>query len=415
MSLFRKEVFSAKKRSMYGGVFLVTPLSYKIITSILAALLLLSVVILITGVYTRTEKVTGYLVPSKGGVVKIQTGRAGTLKTLHFNEGDVVNAGDVLLEIQVEQTSTIGNSTEDRTLEKLNEQKLNLLNQISLAEQQQQFEQTRIQSEIEATSREITLIKAQIEIQQDMSKSAKSAYDNIQNLLSKGLISQAESERERQSWLSQQSQEKVRLQELDLAVERLNLLKLELSSSPNRLASQITQLKGQVLEGDIRTTELIGRKGYVIKAPVNGRIASIASKAIGQSVRSQQQILTILPTDNKLQAELFVPSKAIGFVREGQEVRLLYSAFPYQRFGSYKGKISNVTHSILSPSEAGTPFQVGGPAYRVTAEIEKQAVTVDGEDISLQSGMQLSANIVLEQYTFWNWLLEPLQALGQKL
>jgi hypothetical protein len=62
---------------MHVGVLLVSPLSYKIITSILAALFLLGVTILITGVYTRTEKATGYQIPSKGSVVKTQTGIAG--------------------------------------------------------------------------------------------------------------------------------------------------------------------------------------------------------------------------------------------------------------------------------------------------------------------------------------------------
>jgi membrane fusion protein len=48
----------------------------------------------------------------------------------------------------------------------------------------------------------------------------------------------------------------------------------------------------------------------------------------------------IVPNDSVLQAELFVPTRAIGLVQPGHEVRILYEAFPYQQFGTYSGKVS---------------------------------------------------------------------------
>ncbi|MBL4836590.1 MAG: HlyD family efflux transporter periplasmic adaptor subunit [Kordiimonadaceae bacterium] len=145
---------------------------------------------------------------------------------------------------------------------------------------------------------------------------------------------------------------------------------------------------------------------------MNGRVVSIAGTAIGRSVQAGQPLFSILPEGSVLEAELFVPSRAVGFVEEGQEVRLLYDAFPYQRFGSFTATITKVTKTILAPNETFAPFEVKEPVYWVTAKLTAKNITARGSEIALQSGMTLQANIVLERRSFIDWLLEPLRAVG---
>ena len=57
--------------------------------------------------------------------------------------------------------------------------------------------------------------------------------------------------------------------------------------------------------------------------------------------------MEIIPEDSVLEADLFVPARAIGFIEPGQDVRILYDAFPYQHFGSYHGHVTNVSQTIL--------------------------------------------------------------------
>ena len=61
--------------------------------------------------------------------------------------------------------------------------------------------------------------------------------------------------------------------------------------------------------------------------------------------------MTLLPDGASLLAELFVPSRAIGFVEPGQRVRLMVDAFPYQRFGTLGGRVETVSQAVLSPNE----------------------------------------------------------------
>ena len=124
-----------------------------------------------------------------------------------------------------------------------------------------------------------------------------------------------------------------------------------------------------------------------------------------------EPLASILPAGSELEAELFVPSRAAGFVTKGQPVRLLYAAFPYQRFGAHEGVIRHVAPTITSAAEADVPFDLLEPCYRVVVRLGSQQVMAFGRSFELQPGMLLEGNIILEQRSFLGWLSEPFRAL----
>ena len=126
-------------------------------------------------------------------------------------------------------------------------------------------------------------------------------------------------------------------------------------------------------------------------------------------------MLTILPADAQFKAELFIPTRAIGFIKPGQAVLLRYSAFPYQRFGLYKGTIDKVTEVILSPDELHVPVKLEEPVYRVSVTPEKQAISAYGRQFNLQAGMLLEASIILEGRSLGEWLLAPIYSLRGRI
>jgi membrane fusion protein len=116
-----------------------------------------------------------------------------------------------------------------------------------------------------------------------------------------------------------------------------------------------------------------------------------------------------------LVAELYVPSRAIGFIAPGQRVRLLYDAFPYQRFGPSYGTVQSVSGSVLAPQEVTAAISLAEPVYRVLVTLEAQSIQAFGHPQRIQSGMSLTADIVLEQRSFAEFLLEPLLAMRGRL
>ena len=126
-------------------------------------------------------------------------------------------------------------------------------------------------------------------------------------------------------------------------------------------------------------------------------------------------LATVLPGDSRLQAELFVPTRSIGFIKPGQNVKLLYDAFPYQNFGAYGGKVLQVSRTVLTASDAAGPISLKEPAYRVTVWLDRPDVDAHGERVPLQPDMLLRADIFLDQRPLMDWILDPLKRVGQRI
>ena len=126
--------------------------------------------------------------------------------------------------------------------------------------------------------------------------------------------------------------------------------------------------------------------------------------------------LEIVPPSSSLRAELFVPSRAIGFVREGQRVSIRYAAFPYENFGRYAGTIVEISKNILTSADTpSAPVELKQPAYRVTATLDRQDIDAYGKRMPLQAGMLLEGDIVLDRRSLMKWVLDPLLSVRGQL
>jgi membrane fusion protein len=95
-------------------------------------------------------------------------------------------------------------------------------------------------------------------------------------------------------------------------------------------------------------------------------------------------------------------------------VRLLYDAFPYQRFGSFTGRIARVSRTAMDPRELNVPLKIEEPVYRIEVTPGAQTVEAYGESLPLQPGMSLTASLILERRSFLDWLLTPLRAVKNR-
>lgn len=132
---------------------------------------------------------------------------------------------------------------------------------------------------------------------------------------------------------------------------------------------------------------------------------------LGQKIDLNAPLLTLLPENSILEAELFLPSRSIGFAEIGQEVLMRYDAFPYQRYGLAKGTIKEISQTVINPQDIHISIGLNEPVYRVKVDLAKQFIFANGKPIFLQPGMKLSADILLENRSLFEWLLEPIYSL----
>jgi membrane fusion protein len=166
------------------------------------------------------------------------------------------------------------------------------------------------------------------------------------------------------------------------------------------------------LEQELAETE--ARRRIILAAPHEGTVTAIQAEPGGRA-DTTFPLLSIVPLGSKLEAQLFSPSRAIGFVRTGQRVLLRYQAFPYQKFGHYEGIVASVSRSAVSPGELtqqlanlASLYGQNEAVYRITVSLASQTVKAYGEAIPLQPGMQLEAAVLIESRPLIEWVFDPL-------
>ncbi|MFC1458902.1 HlyD family efflux transporter periplasmic adaptor subunit [Microvirga arabica] len=195
--------------------------------------------------------------------------------------------------------------------------------------------------------------------------------------------------------------------ELAEADKSLSQAQLQREQLPVLQAERLAQLRLNLADRERQRAEAESQRAQVITAPISGRVTALQA-APGQIVDPTKPLMTLLPDGASLLADLFVPSRAIGFIEPGQRVCLMVDAFPYQRFGTVGGSVETMSQAMISPDEVIGKVALSEPAYRVTVRLDRQAIDAFGRQIALQPDMTLKADIVLEGRSLVAWLFEPL-------
>jgi membrane fusion protein len=123
----------------------------------------------------------------------------------------------------------------------------------------------------------------------------------------------------------------------------------------------------------------------------------------------------IIPEGARIEAELLAPSRGAGFIRPGQEVRLMLQAFPHQRFGTVNGEVKSISRTVLGPTEISIPgLNIQEPVFRVRVTLPREEMEAYGEAIPLQPGMLLNADIVFDRRSLIHWLFDPVFAVARR-
>ena len=134
----------------------------------------------------------------------------------------------------------------------------------------------------------------------------------------------------------------------------------------------------------------------------------------GEQVHYGQSLITVMPENAELAAELFMPTRSAGFVVAGQEVRLRLDAFPHERYGALRGVVTQVDE-VLLPQQQPVPIPIAEPVYRLQTRLADQVLVHAGKPLKLRPGMLLQADLMLDRRSILAWLVEPLTAVRHRL
>ncbi len=364
------------------------------------------------GSYTRSETARGILVTDAASA-KIVALRPGQIAEMLVQEGSLVRPGQRLAVIHVEQANMQGGSAIGDSLAALDAQRALTEDQVSLSGQRASADRARLSAVLAGFAQQRADLTRQIALQEQVVASNQESLDRIASVLDKGFVSRLDYDRRRQAMLTAR-------QQLSQLQQQYNALGSEARRTSAELARVAADAGSEVANAHASAQGLVQQKAqalaqreYVVTAPIAGRVTALQA-AVGRAVDPATPMMVIIPEGSRLHAEVYAPTRAMGFVRPGQEVRLLYDAFPYQRFGSFLGKVTRVSRTVIDPRELSVPLKIEEAVYRIEVEPDTQAVAAFGERLPLQPCMALSANLILDRRNFADWLLQPIRAVTKR-
>lgn len=215
----------------------------------------------------------------------------------------------------------------------------------------------------------------------------------------------------------------------NLEVQRANAARARAQIA--EIDAQLLQLKGsfgrtalaQVVEGQDKSRvgreELIKsarRRAYQqLRAPVSGTVQQLAMNTVGGVVQPAQPLMVIVPDDAQPVVEAHILNKEIGFVRVGQPVRVKLEAFSFTEYGVVPGVVETISRDAIDLSQgiASTRDQDGkaapqGLVYAVRIRLERRAIRVGSADQIIGPGLAVQAEVVTGRRRIISYLLSPI-------
>jgi len=356
----------------------------------------------------QTVAVQGKLQPASG-VQAIEASVPGVVDDVAVVEGQRVARGDLLLRFDARDAETRLNSAQ-RNRDRLQNQVT--INRVVLGEQPESSlsanQKALLKSQrqdndghLEAESAAIRRSKVRIAGLRQSLSTAEMVADRYQALQREGASSELQvvaalaKVTEFRTSLDAEEEELIRLQSRRDADQggREARLRKEIEANLNRIAS---------LDTEIRKAEVLLSR-ISVQAPISGLVfdLNVSRGDVVPGGKGVKPMLQIIPEDD-LQAKIYIPNEAIGFIRKGQRADISLAAFNASDYGYLPATVQRIGSDALTPKEQQRELgqDAKGLYFPATLKLESQALTVGQRSVPLQPGMSLTADLHLRTRRF---------------
>lgn len=406
--LFRQNAIDALARRPDGRPIAVMPRPWVWLTVFCGVFVVCACLFLRHVEYARKETVRGWLV-AEPGVVQLAHSEFATVASIERRAGDIVRRGDPI--VLLSQNVTLGNGTDAvlQALENLRGQLAGVDDRDALAREQFAADYQAIGDQLLGIDNEVDALDSQRREQGGRARRNAERLSGLRQAFERGAIAEVDLLRQ-QDELAAMQQSDARLRQEGNSLERK---RRELVATQERLGIEFERQlavldteRGELLQRIARYEE---QRSLSVKSPVDGTLATL-DVVSGSTIHPQQLLATVIPEQSSLVADVYVPSRAVGMVRPGQAVRLLYDAFPHQQFGTAEGEVAAIAGFVSLPGDMPVASGLREAGYKVRVRVAHSHVEDAQGRYALRPGMALAAEIVLESRSLAAWLLAPIRA-----
>lgn len=410
--LFRREVIDEHRSGWLGNIALAQPLKLRVFGYAAALIVAAVILFLLLGSYTRRTRVSGQLTSVQGAAIVIAP-VTGVVGKIDSKEGGRVMSGQRIALLSVPRATPVGGDV-SAALARGIQQREDSLRTLGRAEDDENATmRSGLQQQIMDARQERSQIDAEIATRQDQIAIARDTLERMERLRALSLVSDLQTKQQQSIILDGEAAVLGLHREQTRLSRSMADLDQQLQSLLPRRTARFAENARKLSELERERLQTAAQAEYLVTAPISGVISSLSVKS-GQTVVAGQPMMTLLPGTGALEAELLVPSRAIGFIDPGDRVLLRYDSYPYQKFGHHRGRVARISRSALTPGELDTGESRSSKAesyYRVVVRLDRQTVTVYGREEALRPGMRMEADILGERRRLIEWVFEPLFAV----
>jgi len=346
---------------------------------------------------TQVDEVTrgqGRVISDAGDQV-IQSLEGGILARLHVKEGDQVDAGQVLLEIDATRANAIYNEGYNKSLAlqaslarlraEAYGRALEFPPEVRARAELVRNETLAFQSRRDALNQSVAELQRSLEL-------AEREVTMSEPLMARGLISDIELLRMKRQ-----------VNDFRLQIsERQSRYRAEANAELNRVESELAQTRENVV------ARADTARRTIVKSPVKGVVKDIRLSTIGGVIQPAATIMEIVPMDDRLLIEAKVRPQDVAFLRVGLPATVKVTAYDFSIYGGLAGTVEHISPDTIKEESRLAVAQTGEESYyRVLVRTDASTLTHKGETLPIMPGMTTSVDIRSGEKSILQYLLKP--------
>jgi len=400
-TLFRESATRSASKRLFGSVTVIVPPSCMVAMTVAVLSMLLLGFVAWTVEIPQRARAVGVLMPPNGLLDVVATA-AGRITNIAIREGQLVSAGDLLVNI----------TTDQEQLAILQMQSLQAESAM-LGEayaRQVAIDNSRLLAfgeRLDSISKRRAVAKTEYELQQDQVALFERRLTRRQGLASTGNLAADVLDQERSSLLQAMAR-RAAIGHAMLEYEQ------DIAAILRARAEAVNEVQREKILHDLELRRLrreVDKHKHLInqeiRASEDGIVARVNVRP-GAAVTAGEVLVKVYQPQQGLEAWLYLSSAKAGFLRTGQVVQLRLHAYPYQLFGTSTAVITSVSSVAIVPGEVKVPLALTGPVFEVRAKLNETDIKAFNKIWPLAPGISFQADLVQRRYRLYEWLLRAI-------
>lgn len=370
-------------------------------TVIILGVFLLLVSTIIWSTFSKIDVVitaTGSLQP-EGKIKIIKSNSSGTIDAINIVEGQLVDEGDILFQLNTEVINIdIDQLYKQREILEAQRDIYNMiLDDKDMSELDLSVYNSSVRNEVESIIKSDSIFKNSINSYEK---------EKVNNDLNKRIAQYNIEEYNKNNMTQQVRIQELMIQQYDLAIESIDI---QIKDATLQYSAQINskqfEIENELNDLDSKIDKYnLAKDDQTITSPVRGYINSISVNQIGDTVSSTQELAYIVPIDEPIEMFCYVKNMDIADIDIGMDVEIKLDAYPYNKYGTVKGKVKYISPSSFVNDQLGSVYLI------------KVRVLNKSNEIKLTSGLTGNVEIKIGKRTVMDYFLDPImKGFGESL